>query len=165
MLHDETFIKHLNETYNKLMDTVKIDLEKSEFCCITADCWSCARRSLLGVTVHWLDEELKRHCKESGRRFENIARWCQITTQRCWRADERDESWNRWVQVRSKGARDKSEFYVQIERRHWTQLLCLISQVVVSADWHRESKDWEWAIRSLDLIVGRSSDKACSTNT
>ena len=111
------------------------------------------------------NEELKRHCKTCCRRFEIIARWCKITTQRCSRADERDESWNRWVQARGKRARDKSELYVQAERRHWAQLICFISQIVVLADWHRESQNWEWVIRSLDLIVGRSSNKASATNT
>ncbi len=37
-----------------------LQLSQARFICTTADCWSTRRKSFLGVTVHWLNNDLKR---------------------------------------------------------------------------------------------------------
>ncbi|KAL4132413.1 hypothetical protein QTP88_009567 [Uroleucon formosanum] len=48
--------RRIETRFEQNIEDVKITLEKVKYLCTTADVWS-AKRSFMGVTVHWIDEE------------------------------------------------------------------------------------------------------------
>ena len=52
--------KKIDELYIEMTLSIKQDLAGVEYVCITCNLWSGARRSYLGITCHWLLEDLSR---------------------------------------------------------------------------------------------------------
>lgn len=54
------FTKKLTNRYYQSKALLKQNIISIQYVCTTADCWTTRRRSFLGVTVHWLTNELVR---------------------------------------------------------------------------------------------------------
>jgi len=50
--------RKIETRFNTSIEKLKSALEKVNYLCTTADVWSAKRRSFMGVTVHWIDEDL-----------------------------------------------------------------------------------------------------------
>lgn len=50
----------INEMYNSHIENLKKEIQKQDYVCSTADIWSTKTRSLMGVTLHWIDANLER---------------------------------------------------------------------------------------------------------
>lgn len=46
--------------YESTITHIQAEMSKQNYFCTTADIWSCKNRSFLGVTVHWIDDNLER---------------------------------------------------------------------------------------------------------
>ncbi|CAL1682457.1 unnamed protein product [Lasius platythorax] len=57
----KTLKKKLEEQFESTTSEIKIRVSKLQFVCTTADIWSCTNRSFMGVTCHYLDDNLKRN--------------------------------------------------------------------------------------------------------
>lgn len=57
----KSLICQIEETYKSETLKVKKILHNSKFLCSTADIWFGKRRSFMGVTVHFIDDNLNRH--------------------------------------------------------------------------------------------------------
>lgn len=53
----QTLANQLHERFDARIKELKKMLENISLVCTTADCWSCRRRSFLGITIHWLDPQ------------------------------------------------------------------------------------------------------------
>lgn len=49
--------RRIETRFEQNIEDVKNTLEKVKYLCTTADVWSAKKRSFMGVTVHWIDEE------------------------------------------------------------------------------------------------------------
>ncbi|KAL4097877.1 hypothetical protein QTP88_022580 [Uroleucon formosanum] len=49
--------------FNSLIEELKMEFKTVEYVCLTADCWTVFHKAYIGVTVHWLDDNLERHSK------------------------------------------------------------------------------------------------------
>jgi len=49
--------RKIETRFNTGIEKLKNALEKVNYLCTTADVWSAKRRSFMGVTVHWIDED------------------------------------------------------------------------------------------------------------
>ncbi|KAF2900608.1 hypothetical protein ILUMI_05577 [Ignelater luminosus] len=59
-------VKKIDDQYQNMIKIIKLQLSNCSFVCTTADIWS-----FMGVTCHWIDQDLKRHSVAlSYRRFE-----------------------------------------------------------------------------------------------
>ncbi|KAI9553687.1 hypothetical protein GHT06_021615 [Daphnia sinensis] len=47
----------LNKKYQSTKENLIAELQKAEYICITADCWTAHKRSFLGMTAHWHSED------------------------------------------------------------------------------------------------------------
>lgn len=52
-----TVMKRVNEKATLVKEQVKTAMAKAQFIATTTDCWSARRRSFVGVTSHWIDDE------------------------------------------------------------------------------------------------------------
>lgn len=57
----KTLKKKLEEQFEATIAEIKIRLCKTQFVCTTADIWSCTNRSFMGITFHYIDDNLKRN--------------------------------------------------------------------------------------------------------
>ncbi|VVC24156.1 Ribonuclease H-like domain [Cinara cedri] len=48
-------MRNVSSLFNDIIQQLKTELEKIEYVCITADCWSIFHRSYMGFTIHWLN--------------------------------------------------------------------------------------------------------------
>ena len=55
-----TLRKNLDSKFEIILKTNKDHIQKSVSICTTADIWSCLKRSYMGVTAHWIREDLSR---------------------------------------------------------------------------------------------------------
>ncbi|KAB0804457.1 hypothetical protein PPYR_01427 [Photinus pyralis] len=53
-------VKKINVMYENTCNDLKLEISKVGHVCTTADIWSSKSRSFLGVTCHWLNEDLQR---------------------------------------------------------------------------------------------------------
>jgi hypothetical protein len=53
-------VELLNKTYKKSKADLILELEKADYVSTTADCRTSRRRSFLGMTVHWIGQDLDR---------------------------------------------------------------------------------------------------------
>lgn len=53
-------VELLKKTYNKSKADLILELDKADYVSTTADCWTSRRRSFLGMTVHWMGQDLDR---------------------------------------------------------------------------------------------------------
>lgn len=60
MRHRKFYRKKINAYYLRQKMLLKKDLKDADWVCTTADAWSTRRKSYIGVTAHWLSEDLKR---------------------------------------------------------------------------------------------------------
>ena len=56
----ETFMKLFDSKFEEMTDDLKDEFSRAKSVCITADCWSVSCRGFLGVTGHYLNENLER---------------------------------------------------------------------------------------------------------
>jgi len=56
----KTLNVRLNEKSSNMVDKLRRDVSEAPAVCTTADIWSCMCRSYLGVTAHWIDDDLTR---------------------------------------------------------------------------------------------------------
>lgn len=61
VLSRRSVVRQIEQTYKTECYKIKESLRKSKFVCSTADIWSAKRRSFMGTTVHYIDDDLKRH--------------------------------------------------------------------------------------------------------
>lgn len=59
-LSTKTVRKRIDERYQAMKDAITKRIHETNFVCTTADMWSSRKRSYLGVTVHWLTENMQR---------------------------------------------------------------------------------------------------------
>lgn len=52
--------RKITDEYQVMIDEIKADISNTEYVCTTADVWSSYGRSYLGMTIHWIDENLAR---------------------------------------------------------------------------------------------------------
>ena len=52
-----TVMKRISEKATLIKENIKEAMAKVQHVATTTDCWTAHRRSFLGVTSHWLDEE------------------------------------------------------------------------------------------------------------
>lgn len=50
--------RKIETRFNTSIQNLKSELEKVNYLCTTADVWSAKRRSFIGVTVHWINDDL-----------------------------------------------------------------------------------------------------------
>ncbi|XP_025192843.1 uncharacterized protein LOC112592896 [Melanaphis sacchari] len=50
-----SLMRNVSLLFNDMIQQLKTELEKIEYVCITADCWSIFHRSYMGFTIHWLN--------------------------------------------------------------------------------------------------------------
>lgn len=55
-----TLTEHIQEEHARVRAALQADLDSAKYVCATADIWSHHHRSFLGVTCHWLTEDLGR---------------------------------------------------------------------------------------------------------
>ena len=55
-----TLRKKLDSKFEIILKTIRDHIQKSVSICTTADIWSCLKRSYMGVTAHWVREDLSR---------------------------------------------------------------------------------------------------------
>lgn len=55
-----TAMKRIDTSYTQIAAKIKYDLGKASYVCTTVDVWSAKRRSFLGLTSHWIDQDYKR---------------------------------------------------------------------------------------------------------
>ena len=56
----KTLSNHINDQYENVKFSLKSVLQAVAHVCITADVWSVNNRSYLGLTVHWISDDLTR---------------------------------------------------------------------------------------------------------
>lgn len=56
----KTLVAQLADEFNKMKKAVKDKLETAKSIAVTSDIWSSKSRSFLGVTAHWLEQDLTR---------------------------------------------------------------------------------------------------------
>lgn len=56
-----TAMRRITDLNTKTMEIIKCKLLDVQYCCTTADIWSAKKRSFLGVTCHWIGNDLSRH--------------------------------------------------------------------------------------------------------
>ena len=56
----QTLQKKLAEEFETMKNRLRERMIQPAYICITADCWTAGRRGFIGVTAHWLEEDLSR---------------------------------------------------------------------------------------------------------
>ncbi|CAH0563140.1 unnamed protein product [Brassicogethes aeneus] len=56
-----TAVRRIDQLHSNMCHDIKEKLKDTDYVCTTTDIWSSKSRSFLGVTCHWLDENLTRH--------------------------------------------------------------------------------------------------------
>jgi len=70
VLSRKTLSVKIYDTHKSMTERLKAQLDSVEYVCTTADIWSTNNKSYLGMTVHWIDEDLTRKSVALGcRRF------------------------------------------------------------------------------------------------
>lgn len=61
ILNRHSLIRRIEEEYSQAMTKIKQSLQVVDFVCTSADIWSSSKRSYLGMTIHWINNDtLKR---------------------------------------------------------------------------------------------------------
>ena len=55
-----TLTKRVNERSVRILSSIREQIQSAISVCTTADIWSCMKKSYMGVTGHWINEDLKR---------------------------------------------------------------------------------------------------------
>ena len=56
----QTVSKEMRQNFSKMKENMRNNFSKIDYICTTQDLWTAAKRSWLGMTAHWLDEDLNR---------------------------------------------------------------------------------------------------------
>ena len=70
----DTLRNAICSAYEKKVNQLKLELKEVKFLSLTSDIWSNRKKSFIGFTCHWIDEELKRR---------SVALVCQRFTGNC----------------------------------------------------------------------------------
>lgn len=60
LISRRTLVQRIDELFCKQINKIRETLSSIPWVCTTADIWSGGRRSFMGVTAHWIDEDNKR---------------------------------------------------------------------------------------------------------
>lgn len=60
LMSRRTLGRRIADYYEKQVTTIKSELSKVEYVCTALDIWSSKKRSFIGVTVHWIKDDLRR---------------------------------------------------------------------------------------------------------
>lgn len=60
LISRRTLTRRIEEYYTKEISIIKSEIETIQYVCTTADIWSGKKRSFLGVTAHWISNDLSR---------------------------------------------------------------------------------------------------------
>lgn len=74
-----TLSRKIHEEHALQKSDINLTLQAVQYVCTVVDIWSSRKRSFLGMTAHWIDEDLSRQCKTLAcRRFSGIHNYERI---------------------------------------------------------------------------------------
>ncbi|KYN01440.1 hypothetical protein ALC62_07790 [Cyphomyrmex costatus] len=74
-----TLVRRIDNDYNRIVNNLKQTLQSIKYISTTADIWSTKHKSFMGVTAHWITEDLKRNsCVLDCRRFKGTHSYDRI---------------------------------------------------------------------------------------